>query len=225
MQPLSLRKVYHLPFKRYQLAKKVAHTLAKLYGSDWMHKSITSDNIIFPQIYDENQSVSFRAISSALIQGFCYSRQHTEFQTLDQGMVLKDLESAIYRHPNYQDVATSRYKIQYDIYSFGLVLFEIALWTPMISMLAAVPRQGGNAEVQLSPEMKYFDQFEALELKRRVMFRVDSELAFRVGTRYCEIVRWCLDFSQSDFNDDQAWQAGVEFYNNVVTPLEEISNE
>jgi hypothetical protein len=229
-QPLSLRKIYNLPFKpplekRYQLATKVAHTLAKLYGSDWMHKSISSDNIIFPQVYDENQSVSFRAISSALVQGFGYSRQHTEAQTIDQGKVLGDLESAIYRHPNYQGVAASGYKIQYDIYSFGLVLFEIALWTPMISMLAAVPRHGGNAVVHLSPDMKHFHQFEALELKRRVMLRVDSELAFRLGTRYCEVVRWCLGFSRSEFNDDQPWQAGVEFYNNVVIPLEEISNE
>ena len=228
-QPLSLRKIFSLPFKpplekRYQLAKKVAHTLAKLYGSDWMHKSITSDNIIFPQLYDENQSVPFHAISSALIQGFSYSRQHTEAQTIDQGKVLRDLESAIYRHPNYQGVTASGYRIQYDIYSFGLVLFEIALWTPMISLLAAVPRQSSNAAVQLSPDMKHFHQVEALELRRRVMLRVDSELAFRVGTRYCEVVKWCLGFSQSDF-DDEPWRAGVEFYNNVLIPLEEISNK
>jgi hypothetical protein len=229
-QPLSLRKIYSLPFKpplekRYQLAKRVAHTLAKLYGSDWMHKSITSDNIIFPQLYDENQSVPFQAISSALIQGFGYSRQHTEAQTIDQGKVLGDLESAIYRHPNYQGVAASGYRIQYDIYSFGLVLFEIALWTPMISILAAVPRQSSNAAVQLSPDMKHFHQVEALELRRRVMLRVDSELAFRVGTRYCEVVKWCLGFSQSDFDDDEPWRVGVEFYNNVVNPLEKISSE
>jgi hypothetical protein len=34
-----------------------------------------------------------------------------------------------------------------------------------------------------------------------------------------------LGFSQSDFDDDQPWRAGVEFYNNVVIPLGEISNE
>jgi hypothetical protein len=94
----------------------------------------------------------------------------------------------------------------------------------MMSLLAAVPRQSSNAAVQLSPDMKHFHQVEALELRRRVMLRVDSELAFRVGTRYCEVVKWCLGFSQSDF-DDEPWRAGVEFYNNVVIPLEEISNK
>jgi len=229
-QPISLRELYSIPFKpplekRYQLVRRVAHTFAKLYGSDWMHKSITSQNIIFPQLSEQNSLNSFRAINSALVQGFGYSRQQTEAQTIDRGKVLGDLEAAIYRHPNYQGDAASGYKTQYDIYSFGLILFEIALWAPLLSLF--VPPKGPveSASVQLSPVMKHFHQEEALELKRRVMIRVDKELAFRVGTKYCEVVRWCLSFYQTPLDNKQPWQAGMEFYNNVVIPLEELSNE
>jgi hypothetical protein len=134
--PLSLRNLYASPVKppleqRYLLAERLAGTFPKLYGSDWMHKNINSTNIVFPQLYSRECVQSFRALSSALVQGFAYSRQYTEAQTIDRGRVLGDLESAIYRHPNYQGEAANGYQSHCDVYSLGLVFYEIALWAPI----------------------------------------------------------------------------------------------
>lgn len=63
----------------------------------------------------------------------------------------------MYRHPNYQGEAAQGYKVQYDVYSVGLVLVEIALWMPLGSFLEGMRKpvskgkgpvtgEGGNDE-------------------------------------------------------------------------------
>ncbi|KAF2641384.1 hypothetical protein P280DRAFT_469011 [Massarina eburnea CBS 473.64] len=221
-EPMSLRALYVSPFKppleeRYRLAKRLVDTFAKLYGSSWMHKGINSKNIIFPQLYSASVSKSFTSIQTALIQGFNYSRQLSQAQTIDRGKVLHDLESAIYRHPNYQGEAATGYQIHYDIYSLGLVLLEIALWGPIMDLLAAKIRPGTDSVVTLAPTMSHFHEAEALELKRRVMIRINGDVAYRVGTRYKEMVRWCLTLDGP--------VTAIEFYNTVAIPLDELCGQ
>ncbi|KAL5391119.1 hypothetical protein PMIN06_008540 [Paraphaeosphaeria minitans] len=221
-QPLSLRELYSSPYKpaleaRYKLAKRLVDSFARLYGSDWYHKGINSRNIIFPQILNAGSLASFKSIKTALVQGFNYSRQLTQAQTIDRGKVLNDLEAAIYRHPLYQGDAASGYQIQYDIYSLGLLLFEIALWGPLMDMLAAKFRPGKEPPVTLSPRMNQFHEAEALELKRRIDIRVEHELAYRVGTQYKEVVQWCLNL--------RGPVTALEFYNAVAIPMDELCGQ
>jgi len=218
-EPLSLRVLLSSPIKpaleaRYKLAKRLVDAFAQLYGSDWMHKGINSKNIIFARTRTAANVQGLRSIESALIQGFNYSRQLTQAQTIDQGKVLNDLESAIYRHPSYQGDAAIGYQIHYDIYSLGLVLFEIAVWGPLMDILAAKSRPGKTPPVALAPDMRYFHEAEAEELRRRVSMRVENELAYRVGTKYKELVRWCLHLTSP--------VTAVEFYNVVAVPLDEL---
>ncbi|KAF1977220.1 hypothetical protein BU23DRAFT_527657 [Bimuria novae-zelandiae CBS 107.79] len=221
-QPISLRSLYAAPYKppleaRYKLAKRLVDTFARLYGSDWMHKGINSRNIIFPHINTPSILGSIRSISAALVQGFNYSRQLTQAQTIDRGKVLNDLEASIYRHPLYQGDAASGYQIHYDIYSLGLVLFEIALWGPLIDMLAAKFRPGKEPPVELKPDMLKFHEIEALELRRRIDIRVEHELAYRVGTKYKDVVQWCLNLKRP--------VTAIEFYNMVAIPLDDICGQ
>jgi hypothetical protein len=221
-EPLSLHKLFSSPVKpalevRYRLAKRIVDTFARLYGSGWMHKGINSKNIIFPQIYSEESLVAFGSLQKALVQGFNYSRQMTQSQTIDRGKVLNDLEAAIYRHPSYQGEAASGYQIHYDIYSLGLVLLEIALWGPLMDFLAAKSRPGKEPPVTLSPDMQRFHEAESFELKRRIMIRVVHELAYRVGTKYKEMVQWCLNL--------QGPVTAIEFYDTVAVPLDELCDQ
>lgn len=221
-EPLCLQKLLSSSFKpaleaRYKLAKRIAYTFAKLYSSDWMHKSINSSNIIFPQVYSTKALESFRRIETALVQGFGYSRQHTEAQTIDRGKVLHDLEAAIYRHPLYQGEAATGYQIHYDIYSLGLVLFEIAVWSPLIALLAAKYKLGKEPPVALSPHMRHFHELEAKELHRRANLRIEEELAYRVGSKYKNVVQWCLNLDGP--------VTAIDFYDTVVIPLNELDSQ
>jgi hypothetical protein len=69
--------------------------------------------------------------------------------------------------------------------------------------------------------MTYFHKDEALELQRRVLALLDKEMAFKVGTRYCEVVRWCLAFVQRE--EEEEWHPALGFYNHVVVPLEKCA--
>jgi len=102
--------------------------------------------------------------------GFNYSRQESEEQTIDKSKLINDSKTFIYRHPAYQGEAAQGYKIHYDIYSFGLVLVEIALWVPLMSFLDGVEIKSSMSSkselsVSLSSKMTQFHRTEALELQ------------------------------------------------------------
>jgi len=224
-QTVSLMNAFSLKYKpaledRFRLASLISKTFAELLNSGWMHKNIRSENLLFPEAWDEEiASSKDRAvdISSPYLAGFEYSRQDTEAVTIDKGKHLQDIRSAIYRHPDYQGEAASGYRTNHDIYSFGLVIFEIALWTPLLTILDA---KGGQStgSVQLSSKMKTFHREEALELKKRILGRVDGELGFRVGSKFRDAVRWCLTMSENE--DEVEWHPALGFHKNVVAPLE-----
>ena len=228
LQPMSLssyltaKNSYKPPLEsRLQLASKMATTIGSLYGSGWLHKGIRSENILFLSA-TQNDAIAASSIkydvSQPYIAGFEYSRQDTETQTIDKAKHLENLQAAIYWHPDYQGTPAQGYQIQYDMYSFGLVLAEIAWWVPLSSFLDAEMKGSG---VRLSSKMKHFGREQALELRRRVEIRLEKELAFRVGTVVCDVVRWCLRFGDSRSGDDvEDWQPALEFYENVVVPLE-----
>lgn len=234
-QPVSLETLFHSKLKpslerRLRLAGNLASTLSELYSSGWLHKGINSDNIVFPQLYskeDKNSLSSLHDISPPFLIGFNYSRQETEAQTIDKSKWVNDIKSSIYRHPAYQGEAAQGYKIHYDIYSFGLVLVEIALWVPLMTFLDAIEGKSRKTEssVPLSSKMTYFHRIEALELQRRVQSRADRELAFRVGSTYYGAVNWCLNFADLSISgpQEEEWHPALEFYNEVVIPLTDLA--
>ncbi|KAJ8072375.1 hypothetical protein PM082_015934 [Marasmius tenuissimus] len=196
--------------QRLALANNMAAVLSRLYGGRWLHRSVRSDNIVFPQ----SPSPAFD-ISQPVIVGFEYSRQYTEPASID--FVAQDFGQAVYRHPDYQGEAANRtgYRLSYDIYSFGLLLAEIAWWVPLEKVYQDVMKKkpgGGNPSEYRTPQAKSFME----EITRKV----GKEMAFRVGSVYQKVIDWCLKQGMT-FADDK--DLAVDFYSNVVVPLETIS--
>jgi hypothetical protein len=245
---------------RLRLASTLCTTLSELYLSGWLHKGIRADNILFPAAgailqpsHHPPAGEMARILASPLVCGFDYSRHESEWATIDKArMAGGDVGAAMYRHPNYQGEAAQGYKVQYDIYAVGLVLVEIALWTPLGAFLEGKKRastsrgrssnSGGGDQlgvlpgksavevVELSGDMKVFYRPHAVELRKRVAARVEAEMAFRVGSPYCRVVQFCLEFAdrQPDVGSVDVGEVGVhpamEFYNNVVVPLAGLSS-
>ncbi|KAM6509156.1 hypothetical protein FSOLCH5_012145 [Fusarium solani] len=131
-KPLSLYNLLQPEYKprpplekRFRLASDISSTFHQLYSSSWMHKSIRSNNILF-SYSSSGEGSSLDQLASPTICGFEYSRLETEAQTIDRSKSNSDPAVAMYRHPDYQGEAAQGYKVQYDIYSLGLVLLEIA---------------------------------------------------------------------------------------------------
>ncbi|KAL2194987.1 prion-inhibition and propagation-domain-containing protein [Corynascus similis CBS 632.67] len=229
--------------QRFLLASTLCATLSELYLSGWLHKGVRSDNVLFPAagvmlqppLHSYTPEAMRHILSAPLICGFDYSRHESEWRTIDRARTSSDVPTALYRHPNYQGDAAEGYRVQYDVYSVGLVLVEIALWIPLASFLDAkksssLSLSSQASGVELSGEMKLFHSPHATELKRRVMSRVDSELAFRVGSSFCQAVKFCLEFGDimPDAGAVDGGEVGVhpamEFYDNVVVPLARLVN-
>ncbi|KAI6348140.1 hypothetical protein MCOR25_010852 [Pyricularia grisea] len=257
--------------QRYMLASRITSTFSELFSSSWLHKGIRSDNMAFPALASPSSSSSSSSspfvldadqlsriggtntvLSSLVVCGFDYSRQESEAATIDQARSSGDVATAMYRHPRYQGAAAQGYRLEYDLYSLGLVLLEIALWRPLSSFLegkpagAAVQKAGKSIfaaaaavgdrreEVRLSRDMTLFHTPHALLLKKLVLRHVDSELAFRVGSPYHRAVVYCLRAADvyddengnvKDLSDegDLASHPALEFYNQVVVPLARLS--
>jgi len=238
--------------QRFRLASAICNTFSELYLSGWLHKGVRSENILFPLAGVELQPPPYvysvdemqKILSLPLVCGFDYTRHESEWATIDKARTSGNINGSIYRHPDYQGEAAEGYKVQYDIYSVGLILVEIALWIPLSSFLDAKKSASTSAHavststllgadkpasVSLSADMKYFHVPHAFELRKRVIARVSNELAFRMGSSYCNAVRFCLELAERQPNGEDidigevGLHPAMEFYNNVVIPLSSLA--
>lgn len=222
---------------RINLAHRLASSISSLFSSSWLHKSIRSENILFPQLGLSDASKIFSDGDAAppFLAGFEYSRQHKD-SSLGKPEH-KDVNCAIYRHPFYLGQNPGPYRIHYDVYSFGLVLVEIARWMPLLSLLDNKRDSAATSTApQLSRTMKTFNQANGMELRKRALYIVEKDLAFRVGTSYRDAVRWCLTCADDNTEGDarertklvasaenSEWRPALAFFDNVVVSLERLA--
>ncbi|KAJ7117646.1 hypothetical protein C8R44DRAFT_879204 [Mycena epipterygia] len=113
-------------------------------------------------------------------------------------------ETTIYHHPGYLNpIRKTPYSMVFDIYLFGLVLAEIGWWLSLNSFPGAL--QAGHMR-------------DTRALRWRMIEQMKKDLAFKMGTPYKDVVKWCLT---RDGGSDSS--LAVEFYTKVVVPLWNIS--
>ena len=106
----------------FNTALKLLDVILTMHKASWLHKNISSYNIIF--FPDRFNSVA-EAMTEPYFIGFSYSRLNLE-TSFTQGPD-KQLE---YQHPDYLD-GQKRFCQEYEYYSVGLVLLELGLWLPL----------------------------------------------------------------------------------------------
>ncbi|KAK4213589.1 putative cyclin-dependent kinase 1 [Rhypophila decipiens] len=221
--------------ERFMLASTLARHVLDLHTIGWLHKSLCSYNIIFFSDDSNSDSKSSRRSKLRLTRpwfiGFDLARfnSYTAFST---GPTLGTTQIKDYQHPaylravnlhNFDRVTTTtnktpnlvaaapeRYRQEFDYYSVGLVLLEIAFWKPLAGILAKLPR-------------KKQDSVPTAEEVRRELLRSHMSLvASYMGDRYAQVVRDCLgfyeDISVKVMKDDPGFVRG-EFRRLVVDEL------
>lgn len=137
--------------------------------------------------------------------GFEYSRPEADFSL---GITDICLSRDIYRHPVRQGQPGMMFNKIHDIYALGVVLLEIGLWEPAITL---EKNQFKHARDLVDP---YVIQ---AQLQKQTMRRLGS----RMGERYKQVVLKCLsgDFGVVD-DTKEGLKLQQAFRNQVVDVLE-----
>lgn len=131
----------------FRLAQALVTTVGALHEAGWLHKNISSHNIV---CFPPTDAEAYRYIGSGYLVGFSHSRPGDAL--FSQG--LND-EGQLYQHPTYRE-ASIGYDECYDYFSVGIVLLEIALWSPISDIWENHRGEDLNAEGFRKLLVKYY---------------------------------------------------------------------
>ncbi|KAI9685289.1 MAG: hypothetical protein M1822_004662 [Bathelium mastoideum] len=231
--PISLLEILSLTVSmkpslgdKFRLALGLARCVSQLQLVKWVcllwllytyiltlkkvHESFRSANILFFPGSDgdkrSNDPLKRIDLSQPWILGFDFSRPESYFSYgIEDPCPSRD----IYRHPERQQSPSQPFKKLHDIYALGVVLLEIGLWQPALSL-----------------EKDHFKRLRDPSLiKKCLTAQAEKRLSPRAGEKYKAIVLKCLngDFNvTNDTKEDSKLQR--EFRTQVVDVLEKAAN-
>ena len=245
--PISLRDIVGTAFEsqnpnvpdledRLLLAQKLALALYQLQCAGWIHRKLSSYNILYFQDY---KSESFD-VTKFYICGWQYSRpdhhvdpapdahQANHHMVSEQSTIRSLGDMDMYVHPDRleNERFMPRFRKSYDIYSFGVIMVEIAFWEPV---LAFADPKSRNAMKLFEPDIDIVRPSRSSLVKA-----TEDEMGAEMGRRYRTAVLNCLkglrssnghsvDLAPDDMN---ALEPGIEkeFFWHVVEELRCATN-
>ncbi|KAL8939852.1 MAG: hypothetical protein Q9211_002549 [Gyalolechia sp. 1 TL-2023] len=108
---------------RFELAKILVSTVFEILNIGWLHKNIQPKNVLF---WPEPGTKDHWDLSKPYLVGFDISRPNQPDEVSEKP--LSGLDDDIYRHPNYRAENSPSFLPSFDMYSLGIMLFEIGIW-------------------------------------------------------------------------------------------------
>lgn len=178
--------------ERYQLAAVLADGLLSLLSMNWVHKGLNSNNIV---MFYEKNSPKVVTYSKPQMMGFGIARPEEPGETT---IDVRSLDSpfSLWQHPELRQGHHRRYERRHDIYSFGMILFEIGMWRD----LHLLEREGDSPT----------------EFHRRVVNSCRSKLGHYMGVSYQNVVLNCID-------RPELWSTAETESNNSASLIETFS--
>ena len=160
---------------RFALAKILARSLLTFHQAGWLQKSISSHNIAF--FFEKGFTfLKDKATLQPYFLGYVNSRQDRP-DAFTEGPNDHNTTEFDYQHPDYVKDGT-RFKPEYDYYSLGIILLEIAFWRPLHEMKAF-----------FGPKEK---KPKLAEVRKTLLENELPKTAFVMGANFHDAVRRCL---------------------------------
>ena len=173
--------------ERFELAKALVSTVFAIHNLGWMHKNIQPKHILFwPKSHKKDEL----NLSKPYLVGFEISRPNQPGEFSEKP---NPNPGDLYRHPSYKGVNSESFLPSFDMYSLGVILYEIGLWR-------LAPKKPRRSRTRPSVETHHSDQNY---IEPSVMSGPIMELKRFMGVRYCDAVTTCLDR-----NLDAIWASG-----------------
>ncbi|MCJ1401951.1 hypothetical protein MMC11_005168 [Xylographa trunciseda] len=218
--------------ERLHLAQSLARAVLFVHTAGFVHKNVRPETILL--FSDARHPTS--------IKPFLLGFERFRLAAAGTNLISDALwEQNLYRHPERQGtLAEKLYVMQHDIYSLGVCLLELGLWTPFVVPPGSL---GTRAPTRLSPHpgsilpiLSFLDMKDkrkaALEIKKTLTALAQAKLPFLTGNTYAEIVTACLTCldrgpgnmfaERAEVEDDDGIIVGVHFIEKVFARLEEI---
>lgn len=177
---------------RFRLAQALAVAFSRFHSAGWLHKGLHTSSIVFFQRKD-TRNIS---LMDPFITGFQYSRPQGE-ASLSRGPLEND-NLQYYYHPGSERHFTRKI----DLYSLGVVLYEIGRW-------ALVNETASDSRRSKLTDRESWHQY--------VMKISEQELGWRVGKNYHDAVATLL---KGDLQDDDDVLFSQQYFSRVIEPLQ-----
>ena len=189
------QEVYPDLGQKFRLAKILVSSLHTFHTSGWLHKNISSSNVIF--FLNSSTKLFEPDLTQPYIIGFHHSRKDDP-GAYTEGPELLDAQKE-YQHPNYRQ-GSGRFRKGYDYYSLGLVLLEIGTWSSLSHIYG---RWTTHSPKQLNEEYLKW---------------CDNDLKKAMGPIYHSVTKRCLLFgNEIGGGDDIGVQ--LDFQSEVIAKL------
>ena len=209
---------------RIRLAHNLATAVLYVHSGRFVHKRIKPENII---LFSKGSKERFpQGIGDPFLVGFERSRP-------ELGISAKrgesDIVARIYQHPERWNVyAESRFYMRHDVYSLGVVLLEIGLWSSFVRWSKSRQKWvlwGLEIDDIISKDGEFKEDKGAIDLQERLMEKARKLLPPRLGKRYTDIVVACLSGRFEEGVDEEMEdraREGLGYIKNIVTKLEKL---
>ena len=128
--------------KRFELANALARTIFGMHTLHWFHGNVSTRNVVFWSRKGDVEA----DLSHPCLMGFGMQGPSSRYE-MTQKYREKGINSEYYRHPDFKESLKAdetrpeptihTFKPSYDIYSLGLVLWEIGTWETLSSGFAS----------------------------------------------------------------------------------------